>query len=56
MIDENGGNLSADTIDYIAVFYNMEGMLDGGLVEILIDECSFEDPQFQYILHGNYYS
>merc|ERR1712110_182496 len=21
-------------------------------VEILIDECSFEDPQFQYILHG----
>ena len=53
LTDEDGGNLSADTIDYIAVFYNMESFLDGALVEILIDECIFEDPQFQYILHGN---
>merc|ERR1719367_2235583 len=32
LTDEDGGNLSADTIDYIAVFYNMESFLDGALV------------------------
>ena len=26
--------------------------MDDGLVEILVDECVHENPQFQYVLHG----
>ena len=48
----NAKNLSADTIDYISVFYNIEAFLDSALVEILIDECVFAQPNFQYIQHG----
>lgn len=48
----DAGNLTADTIDYIGVFYNIEAFLDSALVEILIDECVFFDPKFQYIRHG----
>ena len=47
-----GGNLTADTIDYIGVFYNIEAFLDNALVEVLVDECVFYDPKFQYIRHG----
>ena len=47
-----GAGLSADTIDYISVFYNIEAFLDSGLVEIMVDECVHANPQFQYIRHG----
>ena len=47
-----GANLSPDTIDYIGVFYNIEAFMDSGLVEILIDECVHQDPQFQYMRKG----
>jgi len=45
-------NMSADTVDYISVFYNIESFLDVGLVEILVDECVQVDPDFEYIRHG----
>ena len=45
-------NLTSDAIDYIGTFYNLEAFLDAGLIEILIDECVHEDPDFQYILNG----
>ncbi len=48
----NAMNMSGNTIDYISVFYNIEAFLDSALVEIVIDECVFSDPQFQYIRHG----
>ena len=47
-----GANLSANTIDYISVFYNLESLLGIGLIEMLINECVHNDPEFQYIRHG----
>ena len=44
--------MSADTVDYISVFYNIESFLDVGLVEILIDECVQVEPDFMYIRKG----
>ena len=44
--------MSADTVDYISVFYNIESFLDVGLVEILIDECVQVKPDFMYIRKG----
>ena len=45
-------NLSANTVDYISVFYNIESFLDVGLVEILVGKCLNVDPAFVYIRHG----
>ncbi len=39
-------------VDYIGVFYNVESFLQQSLVEILVDECVFEDPDFTYIKDG----
>ena len=47
------GNLSADTLDYISVFYNTESFVDNSLMENMIDMCVFEDSnEFYYVLHG----
>jgi protoporphyrinogen oxidase len=45
-------NLSANTVDYISVFNNIESFLDIGLVTILIDDCLQVDADFVYIRHG----
>ena len=47
-----GANLTADMIDYISVYYNVEAILNLALVETLIDECVASSPGRQYIRHG----
>ena len=46
------GSVSSEAIDYVGVFYNLEAFMYDALVEIIVDECVHEDPQFQYVLHG----
>ena len=45
-------SVSKEAIDYVGVFYNLEAFMYDSLIEIILDECVHEDPQFQYVLHG----